>query len=181
MERYIDFKTYKDKLEGCWWGKVAGGTLGAPFEGKRAVLDVPFYVQENPSGIPNDDVDFQLISLCACEKYHHMVDSKILAEYWLSLVSVRISEYGAAINNLRNHLLPPLSGKINNPCLNSNAAFIRSEIWACLCAGNPDIAVHYAFEDASVDHVGEGVYSEVFCAAMESYAFIESDINKIID
>ena len=76
MEHYIDFKTYKDKLEGCWWGKVAGGTLGAPFEGKRAVLDVPFYSQENPSGIPNDDVDFQLISLCACEKYHNMV------KYW---------------------------------------------------------------------------------------------------
>ena len=181
MDRYIDFNTYEDKLKGCWWGKVAGGTLGAPFEGRRAVLDVPFYVQENPAGIPNDDVDFQLVSLLACETYHNKVDARILAEYWMSLVAVSISEYGVAMNNLRCHLLPPLSGKVNNPCQNSNGAFIRSEIWACLCAGNPDIAVRYALEDASVDHFGEGVYGEIFCAAMEAYAFIESDINKIID
>ena len=181
MARYIDFKTYEDKLKGCWWGKIAGGTLGAPFEGKRGAFDINYYLQKNPAGVPNDDLDLQLVALKACEVYHNKVDAHILGEYWLSLVSSSISEYGSTKNNLRNRILAPLSGRYNNECKNSNAAFIRSELWACLCAGNPDVAVRYALEDAILDHCDEGVYGEIFCAAIESYAFIESDIDKLID
>lgn len=177
----IEFKNYRDKVRGCWWGKLAGGTLGAPFEGKRGAFDVDFYTQADPSGVPNDDVDLQLVFLRACETYLNKVDAHILAEYWLSYISMSISEYGSAKNNLKIHLAPPLSGLTNNPCKNSCGAFIRSELWACLCAGNPDVAVRYALEDGCIDHGGEGVYGEIFCAALESYAFIESDIDKLID
>lgn len=31
----LDFKTYRDKVLGCWMGKNIGGVLGAPFEGIR--------------------------------------------------------------------------------------------------------------------------------------------------
>ena len=177
----IKFQDYRDMVRGCWWGKLVGGTLGAPFEGKRGTVDVDFYVQDDPSGIPNDDVDMQLVNLRACENYLNKVDAHILAEYWLSYVSISISEYGSAKNNLKAHIAPPFSGAVNNPCKNSCGAFIRSELWACLCAGNPDVAVRYAVEDACVDHSGEGVYGEIFCAAMQSYAFIEKNIYKLID
>ena len=177
----IQFKDYRDKVRGCWWGKLVGGTLGAPFEGKRGTFDVDFYVQDDPSGVPNDDVDMQLVNLRACETYLNKVDAHVLAEYWLSYVSVSISEYGSAKNNLKANIAPPISGAVNNPCKNSCGAFIRSELWACLCAGNPDIAVRYALEDACIDHSGEGIYGEIFCAALQSYAFIEKDVNKLID
>ena len=177
----IRFKDYRDKVLGCWWGKAAGGTLGAPFEGRRGTFDVDFYVQKDPSGIPNDDVDLQLVFLRACETYLNKVDAHVLAEYWLSYISVSISEYGSAKNNLKAHIAPPFSGAVNNPCRNSCGAFIRSELWACLCAGNPDVAVRYALEDACIDHGGEGVYGEIFCSALQSYAFIEKDVNKLID
>ena len=177
----IKFKDYKDKVRGCWWGKLIGGTLGAPFEGKRGTFDVGFYVQDDPSGVPNDDVDMQLVNLRACETYLNKVDAHVLAEYWLSYVSISISEYGSAKNNLKAHIAPPLSGAVNNPCKNSCGAFIRSELWACLCAGNPDVAVRYAVEDACVDHSGEGINGEIFCSALQSYAFIEKDIDKLID
>lgn len=176
----LKFKDYRDKVLGCWWGKTAGGTLGAPFECYRGVIDLDNYTQENPAGIPNDDLDIQLVFLRAAEKYHNRVDSHILAEYWLTYVSASMSEYGAGKNNLRNGIAPPLSGAVGNPNKHSCGAYIRSEIWACLCAGYPELAARYAFEDAIADHAGEGVYGEIFCAALEAQAFFESDIEILI-
>lgn len=35
----LDFKTYRDKVLGCWMGKNIGGVLGASFEGIRQFND----------------------------------------------------------------------------------------------------------------------------------------------
>lgn len=178
----MDIKTYKDKVRGCWLGKNIGGTLGAPFECIRGVYDIDFYTQDLKDGaLPNDDLDLQLVWLNAAERYGKCVDSKIMGEYWLRYIVADWSEYGAGKNNMQNGLMPPLSGEYNNHNKNSCGAFIRSEIWACLAPGHPEIAVRYAYEDAIVDHADEGVYGEVFCAAMQSAAFVESDYHKLID
>jgi ADP-ribosylglycohydrolase len=92
------------------------------------------------------------------------------------------SEYGNAKINMKSGLMPPLCGTENNPFKNSCGAYIRSEIWACIAPGCPDRAAYYAYEDAIVDHGdGEGVYAEVFCAALESAAFVESDVRTLIE
>lgn len=173
---------YQNKVKGCWLGKNIGGTLGAPFECMRGVVDLDFYSQDMSSGSwPNDDLDLQLAWLCAAERFGKSVDSTILGEYWLSFIVANWSEYGAGKNNLRNGIEPPLSGGYNNINKNSCGAFIRSEIWACLAPGHPEIAVKYAFEDASVDHSDEGIYGEIFFAAVQSAAFCESNTQKLID
>ena len=84
------------------------------------------------------------------------------------------------MSNMRKGLIPPLSGWVGSEP-RSNGAWIRSEIWACLAPGHPEIAVRYAYEDAIVDHSEEGVYAEVFCAAVQSAAFVESDKLKLIE
>src|SRR3546814_18485135 len=62
-------------------------------------------------------------------------------------------------------------GIVGNDWKHSCGAFIRSEIWACIAPGLPDVAVRYAIEDAIVDHGdGEGTWGEVFFAAAESAA-----------
>jgi ADP-ribosylglycohydrolase len=179
---YLDLDAYREKLKGCWAGKNIGGVLGAPFEGYRQVNDVDYYTQpdidQNPP--PNDDLDLQLIWLIAAEKHGPGVNARSLAEYWISYVIPDWSEYGAAKANLRAGLVPPLSGYVRNPYRNSCGCFIRSEIWACLCPGHPELAVRYAYEDAIVDHSHEGVYAEVFCAAMQSAAFVTGEPAELI-
>ncbi|WP_230986864.1 ADP-ribosylglycohydrolase family protein [Cohnella fermenti] len=163
-------------------GKNIGGTLGAPFEAKRGLLNVHFYTQElHGEPWPNDDLDLQLVWLNAVEKYGRAVDANILGEYWLSFITPHWGEYGAGKNNMRQGIVPPLSGYVNNAFRDSNGAYIRSEIWACLAPGRPEIAVQYAYEDAIVDHSGEGVYGEIFFAALQSAAFAESDMDKLIE
>jgi ADP-ribosylglycohydrolase len=168
---------------GCWMGKNIGGTLGAPMEWRRQINNVTFYTQElGGEPLPNDDLDIQLAWLVALEERGIDLTAHDLAEYWLLYVTPHWCEYGTAKANLRAGLLPPLSGTYGNDYKDSCGAFIRSEIWACITPGNPQAAARYAYEDAILDHGnGEGTYAEVFFAAMESAAFVESDIHTLIE
>ncbi len=171
---------YRDKVRACFIGKNAGGTLGAPLECKRGVWELNGYINKSSGVLPNDDLDLQLVWLNACEAHGRNVNAEILADYWIAYITGDWSEYGACKNNLRAGLLPPFSGKYCNHNKNSCGAFIRSEIWACLMPGNPEMAVRYALEDAICDHSDEGVYAEIFCAAVESAAFNESRTEELI-
>ncbi len=136
-----------------------------------------FYLQDlTGEPVPNDDLDLQLVWLNAAEKYKDRLNSRILGEYWLSYITPNPEEYGGCKANLERGVLPPLSSWVNNLYKYSNGGFIRSEIWACLAPGHPEIAVKYAQMDAEVDHAGEGIYAEIFCAAMESAVFVENDV-----
>ena len=178
----LSFETLKDKINGCWQGKNIGGILGAPFEAKRQINNVTFYTQDLTKGIPmNDDLDLQLVWLNAVEKYGRNVNASILGDYWLSYIVPDWSEYGIGKGNLREGIQPPLSGHMANNYKDSCGCFIRSEIWACLCAGHPEIAARYAYEDGIVDHASEGVYAEIFCATLQAAAFVESDKWKLIE
>jgi ADP-ribosylglycohydrolase len=179
----INLETYRDKVLGCWTGKNIGGTIGAPFEGKKEVNKVTFYTQDlGGKPEPNDDLDLQLIWLLAAEEngiYH--LNERVLGEYWLSHITGPWNEYGVCKSNIRNGLYPPLSGSCNNDKWKySNGAWIRSEIWACIFPGSPDEAAMYAYYDSCCDHCGEGIYAEIFTATMESAAFILSDIRELI-
>jgi ADP-ribosylglycohydrolase len=174
---------YRNKVLGCWMGKNIGGTLGAPFEWKRQVNNVSFYTTElKGEPLPNDDLDIQLLWLIALEERGVALDAKTMAELWLIYVAAHWSEYGITKVNLRAGLLPPLSGMYNNPFKDSCGAFIRSELWACIAPGCPRTAARFALEDAMIDHGdGEGTYAAVFCAALESAAFVEQDPHTLID
>jgi len=161
-----------------------GGTLGMPFEGKKEINTVCYYA-DLKSGEPaaNDDLDLQILWLKAMEENSARVDARILGDYWLKYVPVDWNEYGIGKANMKLGWLPPLSGEYGNgQWKNSNGAWIRSEIWACLAPGVPDLAARLAREDACVDHgAAEGTLAELFTASIESAAFIEPDRDKLID
>lgn len=172
----------RDKMHGCWMGKSIGGTLGAPFEGHRSVQNVTGYTHPKGEPLPNDDLDLQLVWLKAVQDYGpRAITNRLLGEYWLNYIPPFWNEYGICKANMRAGLAPPLSGEYRNQWKHSNGAWIRSEIWACLAPGCPDIAVRYAYEDASVDHGGgEGTYAALFTAAVESASFVTSDRDELL-
>lgn len=174
---------YREKMAGCWLGKNIGGTLGGPFEGCQEILDVQGYTSPAGEPLPNDDLDLQLIWLKAVqERGPRAITNQLLGEYWLNYIPPFWNEYGVCKGNMRAGLLPPLSGEYENAqWKHSNGAWIRSEIWACLAPGCPDLAIRYAYADASVDHGGgEGTYAALFTAALESAAFVTSDREELL-
>jgi len=164
-------------------GKNIGGTLGAPMEWHRKINNVTFYEQElGGEPLPNDDLDIQLLWLIAMEEQGVRINARTMGDYWMKHITPHWAEYGAAKANMKAGLMPPLSGIVENPFKDSCGSYIRSEIWACIAPGCPEQAARFAYEDAIIDHGdGEGVYGEIFCATFESAAFVEKDINKLID
>ena len=181
----ISESVYRDKVLGCWLGKNAGGTLGAPLEfkfGREEMFNVNWYPDLPDGGIPNDDLEMQLIWLQALQDRGPGITARDLAEYWLDCIRYNFDEYGLSKTNLVKGLVPPVSGWHNNWFKHCMGSPIRSEIWACLAPGTPEIAARYALEDAICDHGGgESVYGEVFNAVLQSCAFIVSDRLKLIE
>jgi ADP-ribosylglycohydrolase len=180
---YINEKEFRDKVYACWLGKNIGGTLGMPFEGNTNIQDITFYTKlKDGEPAANDDLDLQILWLKAMQENNAQVDAFILGKYWLKYIPVNWNEYGVGKANMRTGLMPPLSGEFNNAkWKNSNGAWIRSEIWACLFPANPLMAAKFGRDDACVDHgMAEGTYAEIFTASIESAAFIESDRDTLI-
>ena len=179
----INEAEFRDRVYACWLGKNIGGTLGMPFEGKTDINNITFYTKiKEGEPAANDDLDLQILWLKAMEENNCSVDAYTLGEYWLKYVPVNWNEYGVGKVNMRLGIMPPLSGEYNNAkWKTSNGAWIRSEIWACLAPGNPMLAAQFAWNDACVDHgCTEGTFAEIFTATLESAAFVEKDMNKLI-
>lgn len=180
----LEPSVYRDKVLGCWHGKNIGGTLGGPLEekfGREELFAVDWYPDLPEGGIPNDDLELQLIWLQALQDRGPGLRARDLADYWMDCVRYNFDEYGLAKANLARGLAPPVSGWHNNWFRDCMGSPIRSEVWACIAPGTPEIAAHYAFEDAICDHGGgESVLGEVFNAVVESCAFFESDRVRLV-
>ncbi|WP_409343298.1 ADP-ribosylglycohydrolase family protein [Paenibacillus sp. MBLB4367] len=178
----LNEQDYYRIVYGGWLGKNIGGTLGAPVEGKKELLELTFYPELPDGPLENDDLDLQLVWLHALEQYGPGLTSRELGKEWVEHVFFPFDEYGYALTNLRRGLIPPVAGSFNNPFTDCMGSPIRSEIWAMVAPGAPERAAYYAYQDAIVDHAGgEGVYGEMFFAAIESAVFFETDRDRLID
>ena len=172
----------QSKIDGRWLGKAIGGTLGTPHEGKAGPLALEFY-DLVPNGIlPNDDLDLQLVWL------HHLLETRagevrpaLLSEAWRKHVNFPCDEYAVCLRNIAYGFQGTQLGAVDNWFAECTGAAIRSELWACLAPGQPERAVAFAWIDAVCDHAGEGVRAEIFFAALDSAAFVESDRERLLD
>lgn len=174
---------FRDKVYACWIGKNIGGTMGGPYECTKEYLDIQGFSTAEGVVLPNDDLDLQLVWLHAVEKIGpRAINATSLGEFWLSFIVPHWNEYGIGKNNMQRGLIPPLAGDYENNWKHSNGAWIRTEVWACMAPGCPDIAAKYAIEDAKVDHgAGEGTYAAAFVASMQSAAFVIPDLRRCIE
>jgi ADP-ribosylglycohydrolase len=175
----------REKILGCWMGKNCGGTLGGPLEkafSQPEPFNVNFYPEIREGGIPNDDLEIQLIWLKALEELGLDLKAQDLADYWLDHVGYNPDEYGMMMTNLRLGLQVPMAGFYNNYFRDCMGCPIRTEIWACIAAGHPRVAARYALLDSIVDHAGgESIYGALFNVSIEAAAFVISDPKTLLD
>ncbi|HUS48310.1 MAG TPA: ADP-ribosylglycohydrolase family protein [Phycisphaerae bacterium] len=178
----IDRKEFHDRVLACWMGKAIGGTLGAPYECQRGPHSLTYYDPVPTEAAPNDDLDLQLVWLSMLEDVGVDPPLPAFAEYWSRhAASYPWNEYGFFMRNYGRGLRPPVAGCFENYFVDEMGSPIRSEIWACLHAGDPQAAAEKAWRDSALDHAGgEGTCGEMFLAAVQAAAFIEADPETLI-
>lgn len=168
----ISYKTYLDKVIGCFLGKTVIGTLGAPYEGIKMPLELPFRPEMINTMLPNDDLDLQVLWLDVAEQYGPDFTSDQLLERFVTHCDYSPGEYAIMRKNWLRGIHPPVSGSFCNDYYTEGMGCpIRSEIWACLAPLDTERAADFAERDGVLDHWGESVYAERFFAALESAAF----------
>lgn len=178
----LNYRLYLDKVYGAFLGKTVVGTMGAPYEGVKMPLELSFRREMIDAMLPNDDLDLQVLWLDVVEKYGADFTSHDLLQRFCEYCNYNPGEYAIMRKNYNRGIYPPLSGKFCNDFYTTGMGCpIRSEIWACLSPLSPERAAEWASRDGVQDHIGDSIEAECFFAALESAAFFESDLHKLID
>ena len=179
----MDKDYLKRKLRGCLLGRGVGEALGRPFTGMNDPMDLVFY-----DPVPSKDgvlctLDFQLLWLEVLKSLPGgpVADRDLFVQCWLDHVRYSEDEYAVALRNLKNNIMPPWSGSFDNFYCDGFGAAQRAGLWAWLAPAKCELAAQLAYEDACVDHDSDGIYAALFLAAFERAAFIEKDMNTLLE
>jgi ADP-ribosylglycohydrolase len=196
---------YTERVYAGVLGKIIGVYLGRPFEGwpydhiMANLGEIWYYVHERlgvPLIVTDDDISGTFTFLRALPDYDNRRDltPAQIGQTWMNyLIEERTILWWGGLGNSTEHtaylrlksgLVPPVSGAIA-----TNGKVVAEQIgaqifidgWAMVAAGDPELAADLARRAASVSHDGEAIYGAQVLAAMEAQAFVEPDINKLID
>ena len=67
-----------------------------------------------------------------------------------------------------------------NPYREWIGAYIRTDSFAYACPGNMELAAEFAWRDTRMTHAKNGIYGEMFMAAMIAAAFVYDDPMSIV-
>ncbi|NLE43185.1 MAG: ADP-ribosylglycohydrolase family protein [Chloroflexi bacterium] len=196
---------YTERVYAGVLGKLIGVYLGRPFEGwsyeqiTQRLGEITYYVHEKlnvPLIVTDDDISGTFTFLRALPDYGNTLEltPAQIGQTWLNyLIEKRTILWWGGLGNSTEHtaylrlkhgVQAPQSGSI---ALNGQvvAEQIGAQIfidgWAMVAPGDPELAADLARRAASVSHDGEAIYGAQVWAAMEALAFVEPDVNRLID
>lgn len=130
----------------------------------------------------DDDTNYTVLAQLIFENYGPNFTSENVAETWLRYQSheAYFTAEKVAFCNFIKGYRPPQSAIHENPYREWIGAQIRADYWGYINIGNPEKAAEVAWRDASVSHTKNGIYGEMFVAAMIASAAYTNDTEKII-
>ena len=130
----------------------------------------------------DDDTNYTVLYQLVVEKYGRDFTSENVQEAWIAYQSKNAyctAERVAYCNTVKGYRGHD-AGVWQNPYREWIGAQIRGDYFGYINPGDPETAAEMAWRDASISHVKNGIYGEMFAAAMIAQAAVESDIEKII-
>ncbi|HXT36746.1 MAG TPA: ADP-ribosylglycohydrolase family protein [Chloroflexota bacterium] len=196
---------YAERVYAGVLGKLIGVYLGRPFEGwthERIMAElgeISYYIQD-PRGLPlivtDDDISGTFTFLRALADHGNRLDltaAQIGATWMNYIIEGRTILWWGGLGNSTEHTAF-LRLKRGIPAPQSGSAALNGKVvseqigsqifidgWAMAAPGDPALAADLARRAASVSHDGEAVYGAQVLAAMEAGAFVEPDLNQLID
>lgn len=186
-------------------GKIIGVYLGRPFEGwtyeriSAELGEIWYYVHERlgqPLIVTDDDITGTFTFLQALPDYGNSRDLSAaqIGQSWLNYIlenrtilwwgGLGKSTEHTAFLRLAAGIPAPRSGSIalnGSTIAEQIGAQIFIDGWAMVAPGDSALAAELAGRAASVSHDGAAVDGARLLAAMEAHAFVEDDIDRLID
>ncbi|HKM43499.1 MAG TPA: ADP-ribosylglycohydrolase family protein [Limnochordia bacterium] len=141
-------------------------------------------LRENIVCMPeDDDLNYSMLNLSVAEAFGPEFTPENVLQTWLTtlpVLQVFTAERVAYFNAL--HLLtPPETATYQNPYREWIGAQIRADLWGWVAPGNPRLAAELAYRDAVISHTKNGIYGEMYFAAVIAASFGVSDIKEAIE
>jgi len=130
----------------------------------------------------DDDTNYVVLAQVLVEECGRGFTPADVARVWLDYQPKKAycTAERVAYCNLIKGYRPPESAMYQNPYREWIGAQIRGDYFGYINPGNPELAAEMAWRDASISHIRNGIYGEMFVAAMIAQAAVESDIEVII-
>lgn len=134
-------------------------------------------------GMPvDDDTNYVVLAQIIIEKYGKEFTPYDVSRAWLDYQNkdAYCTAERVAFCNFVKGYEPPQSAMYQNPYREWIGAQIRGDYFGYINPGNPELAAEMAWRDASISHIKNGIYGEMFVAAMLAVAAITDNIEEII-
>ena len=131
----------------------------------------------------DDDTNYTVLALRLLEEFGDSFHCENVMENWLLAMPAlhACTAERVAIQNTLNMCLPPESGSFRNPYREWIGAQIRGDFYGYINPGDPKKAAEMAYRDAAVSHTKNGIYGEMYIAAMISLAYVSDNGMKICE
>ncbi|MBI4786404.1 MAG: ADP-ribosylglycohydrolase family protein [Chloroflexi bacterium] len=141
------------------------------------------YIDRVSHMVEDDDLNYTVIGFAIMKQHGVTFTPLDVATFWMQNLPLlrTFTAERVAYRNFCRLISPPESASFRNPYREWIGAQIRADFWGYAALGNPELAAEFAWRDASVSHVKNGIYGEMWVAAMLAAApFIENP-RKVIE
>lgn len=130
----------------------------------------------------DDDTNYTVLAGVLIDKYGRDFTPWDVSRVWLDYQpkNAYCTAERVAFCNFVKGYNPPESAIYKNPYREWIGAQIRADYFGYINPGDPETAADMAWRDASISHIKNGIYGEMFAAAMIAAAASTDDIKTII-
>lgn len=130
----------------------------------------------------DDDTNYVVLAQKIIEKYGRDFTPYDVSRAWIAYQGkdAYCTAERVAFCNFVKGYAPPQSAIYKNPYREWIGAQIRGDYFGYINPGDPKLAAEMAWRDASISHVKNGIYGEIFVAAMLAIAATTNSIEEII-
>lgn len=144
----------------------------------------PTSLVENIDGMPeDDDLNFPILTLDLMETHGRNLSTEHFAEAWLAaLPAGRVfTAERAAYRNILDARTVPDTARHHNPFREWIGALIRADVHGWAHPGDVRAAAASAWTDARLSHTRNGIYGEMWAAAMCSASLTATSADAVLD